>query len=148
MGPPHCPYHTAPPEYHDLYAGKHLRLLPNVDPDQHVQTEHAKWGMMAPNSTIRDILAGYYAHCSAVDAAFGRIMQALDRLGLRQNTLVIFTSDHGDMLFSHGHGWKGKPWRESVGIPMLMRWPGRTDRVRGPDAHLVTCGRRAGSRLG
>jgi arylsulfatase A-like enzyme len=70
-------------------------------------------------------IAGYYAHCSALDECFGRLMTSLDELGLSQNTLVIFTSDHGDMLFSHNRGWKTKPWRESVGIPMLMRWPGK-----------------------
>ncbi len=104
-GAPHCPYDQAPEEFLRLYDPRSLKPRAN-----------------AVNPRL-DITAGYYAHISALDHEFGRLMASLDRLGLAENTLVIFTSDHGDMLFSHDRGWKSKPWRESVIVPFIARWP-------------------------
>lgn len=105
-GAPHCPYDQVPDEFLRLYDPASLKPRANaVNPDM-------------------NITAGYYAHISALDWCFGALMQSLDRLGLAESTLVIFTSDHGDMLFSHDRGWKSKPWRESVIVPFIARWPG------------------------
>jgi arylsulfatase A-like enzyme len=51
----------------------------------------------------------------------------------------VFGSDHGDMLFSQSHGWKCKPWRESIGVPLIVRWPGRVPagRVTGGPISIV-----------
>lgn len=106
-GPPHCPYDVVPQEYLDMYPVQNIELRPN-----------------APEYTDKEKLAGYYAHISALDECFGKLMDAVDLLSLRENTLIIFTSDHGDMLFSQDRGWKGKPWRESVIIPFIASWPG------------------------
>jgi arylsulfatase A-like enzyme len=106
-GPPHCPYAEVDQKYKDLYPEDEIELLPNAAP-------HAR----------KDIIANYYAHITAMDECFGRLMAALEETGQADNTLVVFTSDHGDMLFSQDRGWKGKPWAESVNIPMLIRWPG------------------------
>jgi arylsulfatase A-like enzyme len=124
-GPPHCPYMIAPQEFQAIYADMKFRLLPNTDPNARVDPDGIKWKQFAPDATARDIIAGYYAHVTALDHAFGRLTAAVDGLGLADNTLVVFTSDHGDMLFSHNRGWKCKPWRESVGVPMIVRWPGQ-----------------------
>ncbi|MDO8587165.1 MAG: sulfatase [Armatimonadota bacterium] len=106
-GPPHCPYDHVPSRFREMYDADSLQVRPNaVDPD-------------------RRIIAGYYAHITALDWSFGRLVSALDEAGLADDTLVIFTSDHGDMLFSQGRGWKCKPWAESVIVPFLARWPGR-----------------------
>jgi arylsulfatase A-like enzyme len=138
-GPPHCPYSSAPAEFHAMYADRMFRLLPNTDPDAPVETRGLKWQQFPGDAKARDLIAGYYAHVSALDHAFGRLTAALDRLGLTENTLVMFTSDHGDMLFSHNRGWKCKPWRESVGVPLLIRWPGEVPagRVSGAPVGLV-----------
>jgi arylsulfatase A-like enzyme len=69
-------------------------------------------------------MAGNYASVSFMDEQVGRVLAALDRLELRQNTLVIFTSDHGDMLWSHGWMKKQSPYEESVNVPFLIRRPG------------------------
>ncbi len=53
----------------------------------------------------------------------GKIVHAIDDLGLRENTIVLFSSDHGDMLGSQGARLKRKPWEESIRVPGLMRWP-------------------------
>jgi arylsulfatase A-like enzyme len=70
-------------------------------------------------------VAGYYAHITALDECFGRILRELGARGLDRNTIVVFSSDHGDMLYSQDRGWKCKPWLESTNIPFLIRWPGR-----------------------
>jgi arylsulfatase A-like enzyme len=71
----------------------------------------------------RKTLAGYYAHCTALDECVGELMKTLENEGLSSNTIVIFSSDHGDMLGSHGFNAKQKPWDESVRVPLLIRWP-------------------------
>ena len=108
-GPPHNPYQTAPETFRDMYDPATIELSANVPPEA---TDQA-----------RQELAGYYAHCSALDACFGRLMETLEQTGLDKNTIVIFTSDHGDMLGSHGMTRKQKPWAESLRVPFLVRHP-------------------------
>ncbi len=73
------------------------------------------------------VLAYVYAHATMVDAAGGRILDALDRLGLAEDTLVIWATDHGDAVASHGgHLDKDAYLTEEVlRIPVAVRWPGR-----------------------
>ena len=73
----------------------------------------------------REGYAGYYALCSAIDANIGRLLTALDDLRLTADTIVVFTSDHGDMLTSHGLEDKNLPYEESARVPLLMRYPPR-----------------------
>jgi len=109
-GPPHNPYETAPEEFRALYDPKKLALRPNVP-------------KKAQRKARRDI-AGYYAHCSALDACVGEIIKTLDETGLAEETIFVFTSDHGDMLYSQGQERKQRPWDESIRVPFLLRWPG------------------------
>ncbi|MFQ5731276.1 MAG: sulfatase [Planctomycetaceae bacterium] len=68
----------------------------------------------------------YYAMIAQVDEQFGRLLQFLDDAGQRENTAVIFTSDHGEMLGDHGLLFKGCRFYEGlVRVPLLFRWPGR-----------------------
>lgn len=71
------------------------------------------------------LMARYYAAVQEVDRHIGRILDALDTSGLTDNTLVVFTSDHGEMLGDHGLMTKFVHYREAVGVPLLMRMPGR-----------------------
>ncbi len=118
-GPPHAPYETAPEGCRALFDPDAIQLRPNV-PDE------------TADAARRD-LAGYYAHGAALDACFGGLLDTLDAEGLRDNTIVVFTSDHGDMLGSHGLTKKQHPYAESIDVPFLVRWPaglgpaGRTD---------------------
>jgi arylsulfatase A-like enzyme len=66
----------------------------------------------------------YHAMVAQLDANVGRLLAALDRLGLRETTAVIFTSDHGDMAGSHGLKNKGVASEESARIPLVVRVPG------------------------
>ena len=110
-GPPHDPYETAPSEFAALYESENLTLAPNVPPEFAAQA--------------RRELAGYYAHCSALDACLGELLETLDQTGLAHDTIFVFTSDHGDMLGSHGQNFKQRPWEESVRVPFLLRFPRR-----------------------
>jgi len=76
---------------------------------------------------IRRIRALYYGQVSHIDDSVGRVIAELAALELEEDTVVLFTSDHGDMLGDHGLSQKNVPYEPSVRIPFLMRWPGRTE---------------------
>jgi arylsulfatase A-like enzyme len=112
MGPPHPPY-AAPPEYVQRYDAAKLHMRANW-------VEGTKGGS-------RVNIATYYAMISAIDDQVGRLMQSLKDLWLAQNTIVLFTADHGNMLGSQGLDDKQQPFEESIAIPGVLRYP---DRVR------------------
>ncbi|MEX0324277.1 MAG: sulfatase [Puniceicoccaceae bacterium] len=108
-GPPHAPYHTAPEKYQKLYADRDITLRENVPGEFRDQA-------------LKDY-RGYYAHMTALDDCLGELMQTLEETGLAENTIVVYTSDHGDMLHSRGAMKKQQPWDESLRVPFLLRWP-------------------------
>ncbi len=108
-GPPHAPYLTAPEEYRQLFNNKRIVLRPNVP-----ESEREK--------ALRDI-AGYYAHMAVLDECVGRIWRTLREEGIEEDTILVFTSDHGDMLYSHGEIKKQRPYDESIRVPFLLRYP-------------------------
>ncbi|MCL5745009.1 MAG: sulfatase-like hydrolase/transferase [Acidobacteria bacterium] len=110
-GPPHGPYRV--PKEWDRYDPAKLEWRANVPRE------------VRDDPDVRANLAGYYGSCTALDHEFGRLMKALDEEGLAANTLVAFTSDHGDMHGSHAAFGKSKPEEESLHIPLYMRLPGR-----------------------
>jgi arylsulfatase A-like enzyme len=128
-GPPHDPFE--PPEESMRYAD--VPLPPNVP--------------QGAEGHARATLPLYYALVDALDAEFGRLLDGLDALGLSGDTLVVYTSDHGNMLGSKGLEGKEMPYRESTQVPFLLRWPGRlpAGEVRGfpfgsPDVFPTLCG--------
>jgi arylsulfatase A-like enzyme len=106
--PPHTPY-VAPDKYKALYEGKELPPRPNVKPSKKYEKSHIP----------------YYAAVSSCDDNFGQLLEALDELGIADDTVVVFTADHGEMMGSHGRFAKSVWFEESIGIPFLIRWPGR-----------------------
>jgi len=122
-GPPHDPYQTAPEAFRALYRPEKLALRPNV-PE-------------AMRGAAQQMLTGYYAHCSALDDCVGQLRRTLAETGLAENTLFVFTADHGDMLGSHGQRNKQQPYEESIRVPLLFCWPAGLGRHAGrPDAPL------------
>lgn len=109
---PHFPHITAPQEFKDLYPVSQLKLDPNV-PD-------------SLKEIVFTELQGYYAHCTATDKAIGDLLDKIEALGLSKNTIVVFTSDHGEMMGAHGRlpFRKQLAWEESAHIPFLVRLPG------------------------
>ncbi|ULL17998.1 sulfatase [Paenibacillus sp. H1-7] len=121
--PPHSPFDLVPDRYKRLYDHIPLRWRPNVKADglaAHTGEPFAD-GMDNLERYMRD----YCAAVTGIDEQFGRLMQSLQELGMEQNTLVVLSSDHGELMGSHGlmakHSWH----EESIGIPCVMRWPGR-----------------------
>jgi arylsulfatase A-like enzyme len=109
-----------PEEYRCLYDPEDIELRPNCrDPN-------------------RRALADYYAAITALDHNVGRLMAALDEMDLAQNTIVVFTSDHGDMLWSQGHVKKERPWEESILVPFIVRCPGLVPEGKSHDVLLST----------
>lgn len=121
MGPPHDPY-GAPKKYMDMYDPAKLTMRPN-------------WQEGVTNAGRKE-LAAYYAAITAIDDQIGRLMQALKDNGLDQNTLVFFTSDHGDMLGSQGQRLKRKPWEESIRVPGILRYPAKVKAGRVEDSFI------------
>lgn len=109
---PHFPHATAPQEYKDLYPKSNIKLAPNVPADM--------------QQKVREELQGYYGHCSATDKAIGELIGKIKELGLLENTIVVFTSDHGEMMGAHGvhPGAKQLAWDESMRVPFLISYPG------------------------
>lgn len=108
-GPPHAPYQTAPEKYRKMYAPDAIELRPNVPEEL--------------RETAKKEIAGYYAHIAALDDCMKELLAALKKSGVEENTIFVFTSDHGDMLRSHGMTKKQKPWEESLMVPFLLRFP-------------------------
>lgn len=115
-GPPHDPYDQVPQRYRDMYDPAAIILRPNVVADS--------GNPLAAGKDCRRTICDYYAAITALDDQMGRLLAALDETGRADDTLVVFTSDHGDMLWSHGWMKKQSPYSEAVSVPLIMRWPG------------------------
>ena len=120
--PPHWPYETLPDRY-NIYNSDDIELPPNV-PEQLSAFERKETAL-------------YYGNITGLDDQLGRLMSLVDRLGIANDTIFCFSSDHGDHLGAHGYGkprdkWlhhskrgsKATPYDESVHVPFIMRWPG------------------------
>jgi arylsulfatase A-like enzyme len=123
--PPHPPYNGAPPEWEAYYQDRRVELRPNVP------GEYANEQLVAH-------YRGHFAHISALDTEMGRLLDRLEALGIADNTIVVYTSDHGDLLRSHGELWKRWPWDESIKVPFIIRWPGHIPQGQRSDLLLGT----------
>jgi arylsulfatase len=93
------------------------RLAPRSDSSNDI------WHGKLPPETIRRSRQAYYGNVSFVDEQVGLVLQALERKGLLDETLIVFISDHGDMLGDHNLWRKTYAYEPSAKIPLLMRWP-------------------------
>jgi arylsulfatase A-like enzyme len=123
-GPPHMPY-KPPPEW-DTHKPRELIWRPNVPEEEKARP------------LTRRSLAGYYGLIDSLDHEMGRLMKSLDEMGLAENTLVVFNSDHGDMHGSHGLHFKSKPEDESLHVPLMMRLPGKIAEGQTPQTLFST----------
>jgi uncharacterized sulfatase len=128
---PHCPY-IAPKKYFDQYSldripvSEYSELLLSQSP---TAAHGISWNV--PEQEQREAVRAYYASISFMDAQVGRILEALDRLNLRQNTIIVFMSDHGYHLGDHGGLWmKQTVFERATRTPMIVAGPGVTARGR------------------
>lgn len=126
---PHFPL-IAPPEFYSLYDPDNL-TLPDTwnEPleSQHPIIQHHRWAwrndIPPPEEIVRCALASYYALVSTLDAQIGRILDAIETSSLSENTVVIYTSDHGEMAGSHGIWQKQCFYESAVKVPLILRMP-------------------------
>ena len=107
-GPPAGP-RASPSRFRELYRDRRFSLRLNV-PAKRAEA-------------VQQVLAGYYAMCSALDACAGLVLDALEEAGAADGTIVVFTSDSGDMLGSHGLEGPGVFYEEAVRVPLVIRYP-------------------------
>lgn len=103
---PHPPF-GAPEKYEKMYDASRLARRPNVPKDMDLRADQVKYNAMITN----------------LDDNMGRIMKALDELGIADDTVVCFSSDHGEMFGSQGLRGKNVPYEESINIPFILRYP-------------------------
>lgn len=126
---PHDP-RTPPPPYDAMYDPDEVILPPNFMPEHpfdigvgDVRDEHLA-GYPRSEAEIRTHIADYYGMISQLDAEIGRVLAALDDSGLGENTLVVYTSDHGLAVGQHGLMGKQNLYDHSMRIPLIFRGPG------------------------
>lgn len=127
---PHCPY-VAPEKYFDLYPLEKVPAskgpfdhMKNVPPAALSFCKPWPWfGVTAEQS--RESLQAYHATISFVDAQVGRLLDAVDRLGLAENTIIVFWSDHGYHVGEHGLWKKQSLFEGSARVPMIISAPGQ-----------------------
>lgn len=120
---PHPPF-APPTELADLYAGADLpEPLPDPEtPNPHIAAGNERMDA-ATAEKVRRVRELYFASITHVDKNIGLVLQALEETGQLDNTIIIFTSDHGEMLGDCGAWSKSQPHDKSVRVPMIIRWP-------------------------
>ena len=141
LNPPHLAYTDAPEALMQRYRRAHLQSRPNAVEKLAGDSAGRRARPIAEN------LAGYNAHITAVDMELGRLLKRLDETGQADNTIVVYTSDHGEMMGSHNYMGKRFPHEESCKVPFLVRYPGvvragaKSDTLLGAiDLYPTLCG--------
>ncbi len=149
-GPPHHP-NVMPEHWRQMYAPEEVEIPAarlSVEEQARVQRERLEFdcegNMKAAHTSrcsnntkapmepetegeLRTFIAGYYGMISCIDHNVGRILDHLDKRGLAEHTMVVFLSDHGDMLGEHGYfcGFKQQGYRAAMHVPCIVRYPAR-----------------------
>lgn len=138
---PHVPF-VAPREYFEPFPYEQMVVPPQVENDwddipargiNYVTSVNAQMSEEQEKKAI----AGYYASVSYMDAQVGKVLQALEDEGLEDNTIVIFTSDHGFHLGEHRFWMKVSLLEESVRVPFIIKVPGKEASVTNSFAELI-----------
>lgn len=131
---PHLPF-SAPKKYWDLYRRDRFALPATSEPPAGAPTyAPTNWGELRNYSDIpptgplspeqqRELIHGYHAAVSFMDAQLGRVLDELERLGLAENTIVVLWGDHGWHLGDHGQWCKHTNYEEATRIPLIIRAP-------------------------
>lgn len=143
---PHLPF-VSPRKYWDLYDPAKIELAPNpfrpkgapeyaVLPGSEMRAYHGIPAGSMPPDLARQLIHGYYAAVSYTDAQVGRVLDELDRLGLRENTIVILWGDHGWKLGEHDAWCKHGNTENDTNAPLVLSVPGMKTAGRKTDAFV------------
>lgn len=151
-GPPHDPY-TAPADYMKRYAPEKIALRENLSehavademlkhprnrlPEKYAPLRKQLNDWVKNDQAIRQAHAGYYAATECLDDLVGDLCRTLEERGILDETIFVFTSDHGDQLGSHRIYGKDVPFEESISVPFIMRYPVKIPRKTVCDALLA-----------
>ncbi|MCD7827452.1 MAG: sulfatase [Clostridiales bacterium] len=131
-GTPHDPWtpENVPAEYYDLFKDVEFPNPPNYS---RFNDPHADgWARFMPGK--RKNLSGwkksYYAMVANLDYNVGRLLKAVEEQGLSDNTIIVFTSDHGEMFGAHGRHAKNIFYDEAVRVPFLIKWGDRLPKIK------------------
>ncbi|MBN8188731.1 sulfatase-like hydrolase/transferase [Salipiger thiooxidans] len=136
---PHPPYDPTP-EYAAKYMAQDVPM-PHITQDEidrlpppwkekrrhdsEFDHDAVHWNLEPSEADLHKMRAYYYANVEMIDREVGRILDALERRGRLDNSVVIFTSDHGDNLGDHGLSQKWAPYEQVTRVPMVISQPGR-----------------------
>ena len=132
---PHTPF-VAPKKWFDLYPKESITLVPDPTedlkdvPEIAQKIRPANYGLS--ESELKDCKRAYFASVSFMDSQVGRLLDALDRLNLTDNTVIVFVSDHGFLLGEHGQWQKQMLFDESNRVPLIFAGPGIKGRGASP----------------
>jgi arylsulfatase A-like enzyme len=134
---PHDPY-VVPQRYLDMYDLDDVPLPVSYGdelddkPSIYQRMREMRFGQLSPLE-VREGIRHFWAYCTYLDDLFGQLLEALDRTGQADNTLVLYCSDHGDYCGEHGLFAKGIPcFRGAYHVPAVLRWP---DGISRPGRH-------------
>lgn len=127
IGTPHDPWvpENVPAECLERFRDRDFGLPPNYLPNNDPHAD--EWARLSPQErdSLTEWMRVYYAMTANLDDNMGRLMAAIRETGLDDNSIVIFTSDHGELFGAHGRRAKNIFYEEAVRVPFLIRWQGR-----------------------
>lgn len=124
---PHDPHQDIDDEYLAMYKNKDIPLRENVKDKILLKKQKAlNLNEYFDAEEYRENAKGYYGHISAIDKQVGEIVSLLQKTGQLDNTIIIYTADHGDMLGSQGMLDKQVPFEEAIAIPLIVYWKDHT----------------------
>jgi arylsulfatase A-like enzyme len=141
--PPHDPFteRNVQKKYYEMFKDVHFPLpstwKDTPDPYMDRNTNQKRW-LSHWKIKLNFMMKAYYAMTASLDHEVGRIMKTLKETGLEEDTIVIFTSDHGEMFGAQGRVFKMTFYEESARVPFIIRWPGKIPAGKRSDACMST----------
>ncbi len=139
-GTPHDPWapSNVPTKYREMFQDVALPNPPNYKPENDPYADG--WGRLNPNQrkNLSSWRRLYYAMTANLDWNLGRLLTAVRKAGLAEDTILAFSSDHGEMFGAQGRRAKNTFYEEAARVPLLVRWPGRIPAGEVSDACIST----------
>lgn len=127
INPPHPPYHYVPEKYLEHYKDKTLEELlvrANVDLEADAnELEFHNGATRGRTNLAKEQVRNHFAMVTGVDDQIGRVLKVLQEQGLDKNTIIVISSDHGEMMGSHGLMSKNIWFEEAINVPFIIKWP-------------------------